>query len=213
MILPYAHISFDLDGTLVHTKAEYRYTIVPIILAQLGGVADSEAIDAFWFESNRGKIIRERFGVDPDRFWDAFRQYDTKERRDPFTFVYPDVIPAMKKLHVIGKTLSIVTGAPKEIADIEIAKLEDVDFSHIFSIHESGYAEKPCPDSMYHVLRTLGHTSQDTLYIGNGAEDAQFAEAAGCDFVHLDRKEHSFFHERPVKTILTLDELFRENEK
>ena len=55
IISKYKHISFDLDGTLVHTIPEYRYRVVPETIKQAGGQRSQSrcAIDRFWFEAGR----------------------------------------------------------------------------------------------------------------------------------------------------------------
>ncbi len=209
MISRYAHISFDLDGTLVHTRPEYRHEIVPLVLAELGGRAEPEAIDAFWFETHRTQTIRDRFGVPPDVFWERFNTYDTAEARSGQTFAYADAIPTIRALKAMGKTVSVITGAPSWIADMEIAKLADADIDHLVAIWGSAFAQKPSPDSMHHVLRHLGHQPHETIYIGNGIEDALFAEAAGCGFIRIDRGEHVFHDEGGHRLISSLDELFK----
>jgi phosphoglycolate phosphatase len=209
MISRYSHISFDLDGTLVHTKSEYRLRVIPRVVKGLGGYqVDAEAIEEFWFRPNRSKVIREKFGVDPAAFWEAFGKVDTAEQRNPFTHVYPDVLPAMKRLNEMGKTISIITGAPQWIAEMEIAKLAGVTIDHILPLNGSSFSEKPCPDGMHYVLDQMGRKANETLYVGNGMEDGLFAEAAGCDFLLIDRREYAFAKDHSFTMIQNLDELF-----
>jgi len=209
MIGTYSHVSFDLDGTLVHTKADYRYRIIPAVLVELGGQHVShEDMDEFWFGAHRGETIRNRFGLEPDAFWECFHRHDTPDARSRDTVPYPDAVDAIRMIREAGKTISVITGAPSWIADIELAKLQREDIDHVFAIKTSRYAEKPCPDSMHHVLRSLGREAHETLYIGNALEDALFAEAAGCDFVLVDRGECVVRSSKPIKTIRTLRHLF-----
>jgi len=208
MISGYKHISFDLDGTLVHTMTEYRHKMISAVVKELGGNSNPQSIDEFWFRPDRSKLVLEQFGVDPDLFWKTFGLHDTAEHRKPFTVVYPDVIPILKKINELRKTISIITGAPQWIADVEIAKLEGVSIAHSLALNGSRFVGKPCSDSMNHVLSELGHKPEETIYIGNGAEDALFAEAIGCAFVLVDRGEYPVIHHRPLPTIKTLDELF-----
>lgn len=178
------------------------------VVADLCGCADAQAVDDFWFKPNRGKTIRERFGIDPDVFWDAFGKYDNAERRNPFTKVYPDVIPVLQRLNTMGKTISIITGAPRWVAEMEVAKLEGISIAHVLALNGSPFSEKPCPDGMKHVLSQLGHKPEETLYIGNSTEDAMFAEAAGCGFRLVDRKEYAFDDQFAQHLISSLNELF-----
>jgi FMN phosphatase YigB (HAD superfamily) len=210
MLKDIAHVSFDLDGTLVHTRPEYRHELVPSVVRQLGGVTDPLSVDEFWFKPNRSKTIREKFGLDPEVFWDAFGKADTSQKRDSFTHVYSDVIPFLVRLVEMGKTISIITGAPNWIAEMEIAKIEGVSFHSILALNGSGFSEKPCPDGMYDVLHRLNHLPEETLYIGNGLEDAMFASSAGCHFIYIDRGEHECIPNADFKIIRTLDDLLIE---
>ena len=76
--MEYKAVIFDLDGTLVHTMPEYRYTIVGNALKSIGIKTTSHLIDRFWFESRRDEIIKEHFGIEPGIFWKNYR-----EREDP----------------------------------------------------------------------------------------------------------------------------------
>jgi len=186
LIAPYAHISFGLDGTLVHTIAEYRHRATSRTICECGGAVPSDAdIDRFWFETGRGRIIEEVFKIDVDRFWKQFRLVDANEARGASTFAYEDVEPALQRMKQDGKIISIVTGAPERIAQMEIAKLNNSPIDHCFSITYSGFDEKPAPDSFFHVLEHLNCSAKETLYIGNSNEDALYAHNAETDFCTL----------------------------
>lgn len=205
----YTHISFDLDGTLVHTTREYRHTIVPKVVGALGGmVKETHAVDRFWFESGRDEIIRAGFGLDPSRFWELFREMDTPEGRRAHTAAYDDAAPTLRRLKEEKKTLSIITGAPHWVAQMEIAKL-DAPYDYYLPIHDSGFPGKPDPEGFRFVLAKLGIAPEETLYIGNSNEDAYFAKNASVDFIYLERKEHQFdLASYALATIHSLDELF-----
>src|SRR3989344_5912576 len=112
MLQNYRHISFDLDGTLVHTVPEYRHALVPRVVAELGGtIKESRSVDRFWFEASRNDIIRNEFDLDPSKFWDLFHLWSDAEERAQCTYVYPDVQVALRKLRKRGKGISIITGS------------------------------------------------------------------------------------------------------
>jgi len=210
MLSNYKHISFDLDGTLIHTLPEYRQKIVPSVISELQGVInDQRHIDKFWFETNRDQTIKKCFNIDPELFWELFRKLDTEEKRSEHTVAYHDVEETLKKLKQMGKIISIVTGAPQKIAEIEIAKINPDCYDFIFSVRDSEYNEKPAPESLHFVLNKLAMQPQETIYIGNGDEDCYFAKNAGVDFIRIDRGEYDYdFGDGPIKTIKSLNELF-----
>ena len=209
MLKKYKHISFDLDGTLVHTIPEYRYQIVPEVIRFLGGKMGSDRdIDKFWFEPDRDNIIKDKFGLDPDRFWQIFRRLDIPEERAKQTFAYGDAEACIRKIKGGGKKVSVITGAPENIARMEIAKLNGAPIDLFFATLFSHLPTKPAPDGLFFVLNKLGVNSADTVYIGNSNEDALFAKNAGVDFIYLERKQHEFDSmDWAIKTIHSLGEL------
>ncbi|MDP3015098.1 MAG: HAD family hydrolase [bacterium] len=210
MINKYKHISFDLDGTLIHTMPEYRHRVVPVVIKQLGGnIADEFVIDRFWFESGRSEIIKNHFNLNPDKFWELFHIIDTPEQRSAHTQAYEDAEPTFRKLKDLGKTISIITGAPRKIAQIEIKKLNGAPHDFYFSIADSEFSEKPDPSSFHHTLEQLCLKPEETVYVGNSSEDAYYAKNTGVDFIYLNRKEHKFdLKEYATAIIHSLDELF-----
>lgn len=210
MINKYKHISFDLDGTLVHTVDEYRHKIVPKIVADLGGkIVDPRSVDKFWFDGARSQTIQNDFCVEPELFWKAYRIIDHPELRAEHTRAYHDAERIIRKLKELGKIVSIITGSPHDVAALEIQKLNGTPHDLQFSITSSGYKEKPNPDSLHFVMGKLSVKPEETLYIGNSSEDAHFAKNAGVDFIHIERMEYEFdLSEHAIATIHTLDDLF-----
>ena len=210
MLKKYNHISFDLDGTLVFTDREYRYEIVPKVVKKLGGlVKNNHFIDRFWFEGNRDEIIKNDFDLDPKTFWSTFRIFDEPIKRALLTKSFKDVEKSLKKLKKLDKTISIITGSPNMVAELEMKKLNGAPYDYFFSIESNEYKEKPDPESFNFVLNQLNSTPQKTLYIGNSNEDAYYAKNAGVDFIHIERDEHKFdLKKHAVCIIKSLEELF-----
>jgi len=211
LIDKYKHISFDLDGTLAHTAPEYRYKIVPATISQLGGsIKDKYHIDRFWFEHDRDNIIQECFNLDPEVFWAVFKKLDTAESRNPHARAYNDAEPAIRKLKEFGKTISIITGSPPWIAEMEISKLNGAPYNTQLSLGCSDEIKmKPEPHGLIYIMKKMSVMANETLYIGNSKEDAMFAKNAGVDFIHIERDEHPFdLKEYAVATITSLSELF-----
>ena len=211
MIHKYKHISFDLDGTLVSTHPEYRQRVIRYVVGKLGGtIKDPAHIEKFWFGSNRSELISKEFNLDPNKFWTLFREVDKIEERAASTEAFEDVVKSIKKLNELDKIVSIITGAPKNIAEMEIKKINDCHFDYQYSIEFEKFGEKPNPESLNFVLKELNLLAKDTVYIGNSIEDAMYAKNAGVDFIHIERNEHPYdLREHAVEVINSLEELFR----
>lgn len=207
----YKHFSFDLDGTLVRTTAEYRYKLVPEVIEKAGGRASSKHhIDRFWFETGRDLVIQEHFGLNPEVFWNHYRATEDMNVRNNFTEPYHDAERFLRRLSEMNKKVSIITGAPRAIAEMEIKKLNGAPIHHFLHLKWDGskFEKKPDPGGLLHVMTELGFTPDETLYIGNSNEDALFAKNAGVDFIYLDHKEYPFdMHEHALASIESLDEL------
>jgi len=210
MIKKYRHISFDLDGTLVHTFPEYRYRLLSVVTKILGGkVPANRDIDRFWFENARDEIILKDFGFKVDEFWEVFRKMDDPKERALNTDAYPDSEITLRKIKEAGKIVSIITGVPHIIAEFEIKKLNEAPVDYYLSIFDRGFEQKPAPESFRFVLNELETKPEETVYIGNSNEDAYFAKNAGVDFIYLERRQHEFdSKDWIIETIHSLEELF-----
>ncbi|MDD5191564.1 MAG: HAD family hydrolase [Candidatus Nanoarchaeia archaeon] len=198
---------FDLDGTLVHTLPEYRYTIVGQTLRDLGVSPQNELIDRFWFEARRGDIVTDNWGLSLDTFWSLYRKYDTTELRKKLTKVYDDV-SYVQELKKAGFKTGIVTGAPLHIAELEIDMLGKENFDAIVVAHRvNGFKPKPHPHGLEECLGLLKSQKEGAVYIGNADEDVETAKNAKVFDVLLDRGEHKFPTINPSLTIHSLYEL------
>jgi beta-phosphoglucomutase-like phosphatase (HAD superfamily) len=202
-------VKFDLDGTLVHTKPEYRYDVVGDTLRDLGiGDFDERDIDRLWFESNRDQLLIELFDVDSEAFWASFQRYDVAEFRAQLTEPYDDV-DILQEIKRAGMKIGIVTGSPKHIVDLEVAMLPEGCIDAVVSSKEIyGIKPKPDPQGLLICADKLGVSPIGVPYVGNSAEDVTAGYAAGMRPIFVDRGEHIFTHERePGLTIKSLYEL------
>jgi phosphoglycolate phosphatase-like HAD superfamily hydrolase len=195
--MDYDAFVFDLDGTLVYTPPEFRYSLVGGILGRLG-LADAQvrsmqgAMDVFWFCPDRSETVRSRFGVDPEEFWEEYRRRDTVDLRRMYARPYDDW-EIIKELKRCGKKTGIVTSAPQHIADFEIGLLGKPDGlfdSVVLARTHMGVNKKPHPQGLVVCMQEPGVDRERASYTGNSEEDVLMAGAAGVCSVLIERGEH-----------------------
>ncbi len=205
--MKYEAVIFDLDGTLVHSLPEYRYTVVGATLSELGVKSSEAEIDRFWFEARRDDIVTDNFGLSLDDFWSTYRKYDTIDLRKKLTKVYDDV-DFIQELKRAGYKTGIVTGAPLHIAELEINMLERENYDAIVVAHcLNGFTPKPHPQGLEECISLLETTKDKAIYVGNADEDVMTARNAQVFDVLIDRKEHEFPDISPSLTIYSLYDL------
>ncbi|MHC1604451.1 MAG: HAD family hydrolase [Candidatus Methanofastidiosia archaeon] len=183
---------FDLDGTLVHTESQHRYKIVGQTLKELNVTNYSnEDINKFWFGGNRNKTIKECFGLEPKNFWNVYRKHDTIKEREKYTKPYSDV-EFIKEIKSKGYKIGIVTGAPIDIANLEIGILGNNFDAVVIAQISNGISPKPNPHGIMECLNILNSSASKTIYIGNSDEDIIAGKEAGVLDVLIKRGEYEF---------------------
>lgn len=183
-------ILFDLDGTLVRTTSEGRYSIIRTVLKKLTTqpVSD-EMIDAFWFGAYRNEIIKNEFKVDQNSFWRIYWQVHTAELTKQHSMPYDDSA-ILQTLKEKGFVLAVVTGATPLVAACEIDFLGSNLFDAIILAREShGSHPKPDPHCLNLCLEKLNIQAKEAVYVGNADEDILTARAAGVLDIIVDRNE------------------------
>lgn len=199
---------FDLDGTLIHTIPQFRYELVGNILKELEiPPAQEEDIDAFWFEHERNKIVREKFGVAHELFWPVYHKHDTVPLRRIYSRPYKDVT-FLKELKAKGKKIGLFTGAPEHIAELEIGLIGKNLFDEIIIARAiNKIKQKPNAEGLILCLNKLKTPPDKALYIGNAEEDVLAAEQAGVSSALIDRGEYPFDHLQPTIALKSLYDL------
>ncbi len=183
-------VVFDLDGTLVETTPEGRYSIIGGVLRELGVSASPADMDAFWFGTDRNQIVERRFGIVPQRFWEVYLRHDTVDTRGPYVRPYEDVA-MVKSLKSIGYKTGIVSAVMRPLAELETGLIGHEHFdATVLARTAEGSMPKPHPHALLECLKKLGVEPQSAVYVGNAEEDILMAKAAGVLDVLIDRDEH-----------------------
>ncbi len=206
--MAYKAAIFDLDGTLVHTNPDYRYDLANKVLKELGTKSPgNQYIDRLWFESGRDELLKKHFKLVPFIFWSIYREYDTSEQRSRHVRLYDDV-DFIQELREKGYKTGIVTGAPAEIAALEIRLLGKENFNAVVIANSSnGVKHKPHPEGLDMCLDLLNIKKKHAVFIGNSDEDIEAAKNAGIFDILVKRGEHEFPNINPSLAVHSLYEL------
>lgn len=191
----------DLDGTLVDTLGDF--------VAALGAVAaqrDWPAPDALavrdWIGRGGDQLIADwlaHAGRPQGLHSEVKAAYDLHYRRlnGQQAFVRPGTREGLAALRALGFKLACVTNKPEANAR---ALLERFGLADAFQAVVGGSPHlrpKPAPDALLEAARRLEVPAAASLMVGDSANDAQAARAAGCWGVVLLRGGYN--HGQPIE--------------
>ena len=177
----------DLDGTLVDTLGDFdvalNRTLTDLALP---------ALDRAFIERTIGKgsehLIRASLaavGGAATLYDEAWAHYQRHYRsvNGEFSTVYGGVFEGLERLRSAGLALACVTNKPRAFAlDLLERKGLKANFAQVQG-GDSFERRKPDPLPLLRTAALLGCTPQRTLMVGDSANDAAAARAAGCALV------------------------------
>jgi phosphoglycolate phosphatase len=96
------------------------------------------------------------------------------------THPYEGIPELLRHLRDRGIRTAIVSNK----ADVSVRRLTEVYFPGLFEVsvgEKEGVRRKPAPDSVLEVLRIMGLSVSDAVYVGDSEVDIQTADRAGMD--------------------------------
>ncbi len=200
---------FDLDSTLVKTEWSYILAILRQVIKNCGGrvFPEVDMLEAFWVGNGipRDDFIKSALKIKPTDFWREYHHLDLPESRLTRTSVISGVENNLNLLNDNGKLLGIVTAAYPALAQAE-AGLINVTFDSVLSVSmHPELRPKPAPDGLLWSMEQLGCSQDETIYVGDSAEDYAFAMAAGVDFIHYQHHGVMLFYGQQEQPLATFD--------
>jgi len=177
----FSHLIFDLDGTLVDTKADLA-AATNYMLEALGlPLITLEQVTGY--VGNGARVLVEKaLGATNAhlvaRGFDLFMHYYSAHLLDQ-TRLYPGLDSVLKTLHADGIIFSLLTNKP-EIASRAI--LAGLQLESLFTTIIGGDTlptKKPDPQGVRYLQRQTGIALRDTLLIGDSRVDYETGAAAG----------------------------------
>lgn len=179
-------VLLDLDGTLIDTVGDLAETAARM-LAELQRPPRSVAEVRSYVGKGMPTLVRRCLYDGRDEPVDealvaqgieVFRRHYAA-LNGQFSAVYPGVFDTLATLRAMGLALACVTNKPEEFT---LPLLERMDLDVYFPVVVCGDTlptKKPEPHMLEHACAQLGITAERALMIGDSANDAVAARAAG----------------------------------
>lgn len=173
---------FDLDGTLVDSAPQITeslaYALAKANRPPLGQTAVISMIGD-GVPTLTARAFAATGGRDPDGEAQAIAEFHDHYQQIAHTSTaYPQSIETLKTLHAAGHRLGLCTN--KSIAGTELV-LKNLGITALFTSVIAGDSlpiRKPHPQPLLEVIRRLGSTAREAIYIGDGPVDVATAKAA-----------------------------------
>jgi phosphoglycolate phosphatase len=201
---------FDLDGTLLDTLHDLASSCNYALKAC--GMPLRTVDEVRQFVGNGVRVLMQRAvpnGEENPRYGEAldcFKEYYLIHGQEQ-TAPYQGIISMLHRLKHDGKTIAVVSNkfdaATKQLCEHYFPGLIDV------AIGESeGVRRKPAPDTVFEVMKRLGITPQDCVYVGDSDTDILTAKNAGlpCISVTWGFRDRQFLLDHGATSLITSPE-------
>lgn len=180
---PLRCVLFDLDGTLVDSRADLADAVDAALERNALPALGQERIIEFVGAGARNLIQRalQAVGATADRteavlatFFGEYRQNHLHKTR-----LYPHVEPTLQRIHALGLKLGLVSNKPYEFS---ASLLRHFGLAPLFTAVLGGDSlpqRKPDPRPLLAALEACGAGPAEALLVGDGEHDMQGALAAG----------------------------------
>lgn len=179
------HVLFDLDGTLVDTRAAVLECYTRVFRDRLNSDFPPDAVP-------KGELFAMRpaeiFGlVAPDRKDELYAAYSaTYPQCLSHIAVFPGAAALIAALVAAGRKPGLVTnkGRERTLIDLDRAGIPTGSFTTIVTAEDTP-ERKPHPAPILLGLEQAGAAAQDAVYVGDGPQDIIAAHAAGLPCIAL----------------------------
>lgn len=201
---------FDLDGTILDTLEDLKESTNAALAANGYPARTLEEVRCF-VGNGIGKLIERAVpkGTSKEateKTLESFKVHYGIHCAD-HTKPYDGIIKLLEDLRKCGIQTAVVSNK----ADFAVQELCSQYFPKVFDFvvgEREGIRRKPCPDSVFEVLKTLKKTAAESVYIGDSDVDVDTAKEAGMDgiFVNWGFRGREFLLEHGAKCVVDTPE-------
>jgi len=179
----HTHVLFDLDGTLVDTRAAVMECYRRVFREYLDAGFPPESIDA-----------RELFAMRPREVFSVVAPGRAEELYLAYHHTYPLCVDHIKvfagvaeligSLASSGRKPSVVTnkGLERTLIDLSVAGIKPERFAAIVTAEDT-MERKPHPAPILLGLKRAGAKPEESVYVGDGPQDVLAARACGMEAI------------------------------
>ena len=177
---------FDLDGTLIDTKAVTSKVLDDMVVARGGSPNDHDVRDAVLSHGVLeivGDICR-RFNGDPQEYLLEFRERIADVHVSD-SLIFPGIKELLDTAVAGGVRLAVNTNKPTRLAR---KALEDTALLGYFSVvqgADEALNKKPALDQMNVICYETSSTYEEMVFFGDSEVDQETAHNANMDYVHF----------------------------
>ena len=190
---PIEAVLIDLDGTLLHTAPDIA-AAVNAVLRECGQAEIAESVVATYVGQGVDMLLHRALSGDRDGRVDEHELQRARALFGPayaavngqYATLYPGVVDGLDALQAQGLHLACVTNKPLRAAEDLLARFG---LDRYFACVVGGDTltqRKPEPQPLWHAAALLGVDPGACIVLGDSANDARAARAAGMPIVLVD---------------------------
>ncbi|NMA05808.1 MAG: HAD family hydrolase [Acholeplasmataceae bacterium] len=202
-------IIFDLDGTLLDTLTDITNS-VNYTLNKFNKKPRTEEEIKYFLGQGPRYLLEKSFG-EIENYDEVYKVYDAhyKIHQNDNTKPYPGVKETLEELKKTNLKLAVCSNKQDEITKSLIEDLFPGVFSFVIGTSEK-FMRKPASDMPNHIMKSLGVTKKETIYVGDTETDMKTAinsniRAIAVTYGFRRKEELEIF--KPYKIISNLKEL------
>lgn len=179
------HVLFDLDGTLVDTRAAVSECYARVFRAMLDSDFPPAGVPKADLFAMRPVELFSR--VAPDRKQELYAAYSaTYPHCVDHIAIFPGIVDLIAALVAAGRKPGLVTnkGLERTLIDLDHAGIPTASFSTIVTAEDT-VDRKPHPAPILLGLERAGASAAAAVYVGDGPQDVLAAHAAGIPCIAL----------------------------